>query len=64
MHYPQGGGKYPILVSRGSFCIEGRKIGRNAFVQGELAFMHLGALFCLNFSSALLPMVLSPFASP
>jgi hypothetical protein len=26
--------------------------------------MHLGALFCLNFSCALLPMVSSPFASP
>jgi hypothetical protein len=26
-------------------CIKGRKIGRNASVQGELAFMHLGALF-------------------
>jgi hypothetical protein len=34
---------------------------RNAFVQGELAFMHLGALFRLNFSCALLPMVSSPF---
>jgi hypothetical protein len=40
MHYQQGGGKYPIHVSRGSFCIKGRKIGRNAFVHGELAFMH------------------------
>jgi hypothetical protein len=64
MHYQQGGGKYPIHVSRGSFCIKGRKIGRNAFVQGELAFMHLGALFDLNFSCALLLMVSSPFASP
>jgi hypothetical protein len=63
MHYKQGG-KYPIHVSRGSFAIEGRKIGGNAFVQGELAFMHLGALFHLNFSCALLTMVLSPFASP
>jgi hypothetical protein len=26
--------------------------------------MHLGALFRLNFSCALLPMVSSPFASP
>jgi hypothetical protein len=48
----------------GELCIKGRKIWRNAFVQGELAFMHLGALFCLNFSCALLPMVSSPFASP
>jgi hypothetical protein len=45
-------------------CIEERKFGRNAFVQGELAFMHLGALFRLNFSYALLLMVSSPFASP
>jgi hypothetical protein len=45
-------------------CIEERKFGRNAFVQGELAFMHLGALFRLNFSCALLPMVSSPFSSP
>jgi hypothetical protein len=48
----------------GGVCIEERKLGRNAFVQGELAFMHLGALFRLNFSCALLPMVSSPFASP
>jgi hypothetical protein len=43
----------------GGFCIKGRKSGRNAFVQGELAFMLLGALFCLDFSCALLPMVSS-----
>jgi hypothetical protein len=48
----------------GGVCIEERNIGGNAFVQGELAFMHLGALFRLNFSCALLPMVSSPFASP
>jgi hypothetical protein len=48
----------------GGVCIEERKIGGNAFVQGELAFMHLGALFHLIFSCALLPMVSSPFASP
>jgi hypothetical protein len=48
----------------GEFCIKGRKVGRNAFVQGELAFMHLGDLFRLIFSCALLPMVSSPFASP
>jgi hypothetical protein len=29
-----------------------------------LAFMHLGDLFCLNVSCALLPMVSSSFASP
>jgi hypothetical protein len=48
----------------GEVCIEERKFGRNAFVQGEIAFMHLGALFRLNFSYALLLMVSSPFASP
>jgi hypothetical protein len=64
MHYQQGGGKYPIHASRGEFCIKERKIGRNAFVQGKLAFMHLGALFRLTFSCALLPMESSPFASP
>jgi hypothetical protein len=48
----------------GEFCIKVRKIGTNAFVQGELAFMHLGALFHLNFSCALLLMVSSPLASP
>jgi hypothetical protein len=44
MHYQQGGGKYPIHVPKGSFASREEKIGRNAFVQGELAFMHLGAL--------------------
>jgi hypothetical protein len=47
----------------GGFLPQGKKI-LGAFVQGELAFMHLGALFHLNFSCALLPMVSSPFASP
>jgi hypothetical protein len=64
MHYQQRGGKYPIHVSRGTFASREEKIGRNAFVQGELAFMHLGALFRLNFSCALLLMVSRPFASP
>jgi hypothetical protein len=40
----------------------GRKVPNSCF-QGELAFMHLGALVCLNFSCALLLMVSSPFAS-
>jgi hypothetical protein len=61
---PTRGRKVPNSCSQGEFCIEGRKIGRNAFVQGELASMHLGALFRLNFSCALLPMVSSLFASP
>jgi hypothetical protein len=38
---PTRGRKVPIHVSRGEFCIKGRKIGRNAFVQRELAFIHL-----------------------
>jgi hypothetical protein len=49
MHYQQGGGKYPIHIvpnsySQGEFASV-KKTGTNAFVQGELAFMHLGALF-------------------
>jgi hypothetical protein len=58
------GRKVPNSCFQGEFYIKGRKMGRNTFVQEELAFMHLGALVCLNFSCALLPMVLSPFASP
>jgi hypothetical protein len=61
---PTMGRKVHNSCFQGEFCIKGRKIGRNAIVQGELAFMHLGALFHLNFSCALLPMVSSPFASP
>jgi hypothetical protein len=64
MHYQQGGGEVPNSRFQGEFCIEERKIGRHAFVQGELALMLLGALFRLNLSCALLPMVSSPFASP
>jgi hypothetical protein len=64
---PTRGRKAPNSWFPGEFCIKGKKIGkigRNAFVQGELAFIHLGALFRLNFSCALLPMVSCPFASP
>jgi hypothetical protein len=61
---PTRGRNVPNSCFQGEFCIKGRKIGINAFVQGELAFMHLGALFRLNFSCDLLPMVSSPFASP
>jgi hypothetical protein len=45
---PTRGRKVPNSCFQGDLCI--KKIGRNAFVQGELAFMHLGALFRLNFS--------------
>jgi hypothetical protein len=61
---PTRGRRVPNSCVLGEFCIKGRKMGRNAFVQGELAFMHLGALFRMNFSCALLPMVSSPFGSP
>jgi hypothetical protein len=60
---PTRGRKVPNSCFQGEFCIKGRKFGRNAFVQGELAFMHLGALFRMNFSCALLLMVSSRFAS-
>jgi hypothetical protein len=42
---PTRGRKVPNSCFQGECCIKGRKIGRNAFVQRELAFMHLGALF-------------------
>jgi hypothetical protein len=61
---PTRGRKVPNSCFQGEFCIKGRTIGRNTFVQGERAFLHLGALFRLNFSCALLPMVSIPFASP
>jgi hypothetical protein len=61
---PTRGRKVPNSCFQGEFRIKKRKIGRNAFVQGEIAFMQLGALFRLNFSCAPLPMVSSPFASP
>jgi hypothetical protein len=65
MHYQQGGEKFKIHVSRGSLHRSRKEnLGENAFVQGGLAFMHLGALFRLNFERALLPMVSSPFALP
>jgi hypothetical protein len=58
------GRKVPNSCFQGEFCFKGRKIGRNAFVQGEILLMHLGALFRLNFSCSLLPMVSSPFTLP
>jgi hypothetical protein len=42
---PTRGRKVPNSFFQEEFCIKGRKIGRNALVQGELAFMHLGELF-------------------
>jgi hypothetical protein len=60
---PTRGRKVPNSCFQGKFA--SRKIGGNAFVQGELAFMLLGASsFCLNFSHDLLLMVSSPFATP
>jgi hypothetical protein len=60
---PTRGRKLPNSCFQGEFAPR-KEIGGNAFVQAELAFMHLGALFRLNFSCSLLPMVSSPFASP
>jgi hypothetical protein len=53
-----------FMFPRGVLASMEEKFGRNTFVQGELAFMHLGDLFRLTFSCALLPTVSSPFASP
>jgi hypothetical protein len=61
---PIRGREVPNSCFHGEFCIKERKNGRNAFVQGELAFMLLGVLFRLDFSCALFLMVSSPFASP
>jgi hypothetical protein len=61
---PTRGRKVPNSCFQGEFCIKGRKIGRNAFVQGKIAFMHLGALFLPDFLLCSLPMVSNPLASP
>jgi hypothetical protein len=47
---PTKGRKVPNSSFQGELCIKGRKIGRNAFIQGELAFMHLGCIWELFFS--------------
>jgi hypothetical protein len=44
MHYQQGGGKYPIHVSMGSFACR-----EEMHFSEELAFLHLGALFSPEF---------------
>jgi hypothetical protein len=61
---PTRGRKVPNSCFHGEFCIKGRKIGRNGFVQGELACMCILELFAPDFSCAILLMVSSPFASP
>jgi hypothetical protein len=61
---PTRGRKVPNSCSEGSFASREEKLGEMHLFKGELAFMHLGTLFHLNFSCALLPMVSSPFASP
>jgi hypothetical protein len=48
----------------GGVLHQGKKNREKCICSGELAFKLLGALFRLNFSCALLPMVSSPFASP
>jgi hypothetical protein len=50
---PTRGSKVPNSCFQGECASKKENFGRNAFVQGELAFMHLGALFRLNFSCAL-----------
>jgi hypothetical protein len=37
--------KVPILCLQGEFLLQGKKNWRNAFVQGEHAFMHLESIF-------------------
>jgi hypothetical protein len=69
---PTRGRKVRTSCSQGEFCIKERKIwasrkekfGRNAFVQGELAFMHLGAFSTWILVVLFWLMVSSPFASP
>jgi hypothetical protein len=60
---PTRGRKVPNSYSQGEFASRKEKLGEKHLFRGELAFMHLGALFRLNFSGALLSMVSSPFAS-
>jgi hypothetical protein len=55
---------HALPTGGGSFASTEEKLGEMHLLRGELAFMHLGALFSLNFSCALLLMVSSPFASP
>jgi hypothetical protein len=43
------GRKVPNSCFQGEFASRKENLGENAFVQGELVFMHLGALFRLNF---------------
>jgi hypothetical protein len=52
------------LMFPGGVLHQGKKNWEKCICSGGLAFMHLGALFLLNFSCALLPVVSSPFASP
>jgi hypothetical protein len=42
---PTRGRKVPNSCFQGEFASREDNLGENAFVQGELAFMHLGALF-------------------
>jgi hypothetical protein len=60
---PTRGRKLPNLCFQGEFFIKERKIWEMHLFRGSLHHA-FGALFRLNFSCALLLMVLSPFASP
>jgi hypothetical protein len=46
---PTRGRKVPNSCFQEEFASRKENLGENAFVQGELAFMHLGALFHLIF---------------
>jgi hypothetical protein len=52
------------ICSGGALHQGKEKLGEMHLFQEKLAFMLLGALFHLNLSWTLLPMVSSPFASP
>jgi hypothetical protein len=60
----RGGGSTQFMVPGGVFASREEKVGQMHLFRGSLHSCHLGALFRLNFSCALLPMVSSPFASP
>jgi hypothetical protein len=44
MHYQQGGGKYPILVSRGSFASREEKLGEMHLFRGTSGWSLLAVM--------------------
>jgi hypothetical protein len=63
MHYQQGEESTQFTCFQGEFLHHGKKIWKKHWFRGSLHSC-IWALFRLNFSCALLPMVSSPFASP